>query len=428
MVLAPIVTRGGHASAAREHRALEAPRSRATRSASRNLAPTALTLMVGECLRLPPDRRVDGDAIRDSPRNPSTHWTDRLAVVAMACCGWRQAAGDAERIHQHLTDAMFKRWSRSAWPRCRRHRAAVDTRACVGGQVTLARLAVAAGVNHALMEEQLVPALQDGLLVMDRASAAVQVRHDRILQSLVSRLDAAERAALQLDVARRLAASEHAGIGAEVYLQVWGCCRACECCAWWPYSAMPPRRRASPDWVQIERYAREGLCCWSAPVRHHPHSGMREDQLRLAADRCRAVWPRAPAGSRCVYAQIVANAPDPLHRAERAGRRSAASRSAKARRRCDLAWICARPGLDVPASPGVRSRYRQGHQGARYLVSVDIERCRAAECRDPRALAIARTLNRSIPGYTATPHHVVDDHGSRATVAHAGRRRRLIGP
>jgi len=61
------------------------------------------------------------------------------------------------------------------------------------------------------MQDRLVVALEDGLLVSGQASVdlggTVRFRHDRVMQAAHNRLTAPQRQALHLDLARRLAAS-----------------------------------------------------------------------------------------------------------------------------------------------------------------------------------------------------------------------------
>ena len=87
--------------------------------------------------------------------------------------------------------------------------------ACLGGEVELPALAVAGDRRPADLEEHLLPALEDGLLIMSRTNQTLRFRHDRIQQAAFAR--GAER--LHLPVARRLAVvPDLAGAAAEQYL------------------------------------------------------------------------------------------------------------------------------------------------------------------------------------------------------------------
>lgn len=87
--------------------------------------------------------------------------------------------------------------------------------ACLGGEVALPALAVAAGRPAGEVTADLLGALEDGLLVMSLEDQTLRFRHDRIQQAAFAR----GATDLHLPVARRLAAvPELAGIAAEQYL------------------------------------------------------------------------------------------------------------------------------------------------------------------------------------------------------------------
>ncbi|HWS37943.1 MAG TPA: diguanylate cyclase, partial [Actinoplanes sp.] len=87
--------------------------------------------------------------------------------------------------------------------------------ACLGGEVALPVLAVAADRPAGEVEADLRAALEDGLLVMSLEEQSLRFRHDRIQQAAFAR----GAAALHLPVARRLVGvPELAGTAAEQYL------------------------------------------------------------------------------------------------------------------------------------------------------------------------------------------------------------------
>lgn len=102
--------------------------------------------------------------------------------------------------------------------------------ACLGGEVDITTLAAAAGTDPPGMQQPLVPARANGLLVLHRRDggdggdaddATVRFRHDRIQEAVLSGQEPAARNDLRLDLARRLARHpEFAGIAAEQYLLV----------------------------------------------------------------------------------------------------------------------------------------------------------------------------------------------------------------
>lgn len=98
----------------------------------------------------------------------------------------------------------------------------LQTMACLGGRAELGVLRVAAGVNQRTVEQQLAPALEDGLLVMEEGRPeAVRFRHDRVQEDILRRLRPRRQRSLRLKLARRLAARPGLfAVAAEQYLPV----------------------------------------------------------------------------------------------------------------------------------------------------------------------------------------------------------------
>ena len=86
-------------------------------------------------------------------------------------------------------------------------RRVVEAMACLGGRAELSLLAAATGEPAGVVDQALAPALDEGLLVAEPgAHPAVRFRHDRIREAILGGLDPRRRRALQLAMARRLAA------------------------------------------------------------------------------------------------------------------------------------------------------------------------------------------------------------------------------
>ena len=103
-------------------------------------------------------------------------------------------------------------------------RAMLESMACLGGRAEVSVLQVAAGVPAGVVEQRLAPALEEGLLVTEPgAHPAVRFRHDRAREAILGGLDPQRQQALQLAMARRLAAvPELFAAAAEQYLPVAG--------------------------------------------------------------------------------------------------------------------------------------------------------------------------------------------------------------
>ncbi|HXC60230.1 MAG TPA: diguanylate cyclase [Steroidobacteraceae bacterium] len=376
-----------------------------------NLRPTALVEMLAECLRLSPDdARSLSEAVRPlTGGNPfdTLELIDSLrrdGILLLETQGWRW---DGDRIHQHLegrnVDALVAQRlegipAETTW--------LLDAMACVGGVVPLARLAVASDVPELLIDEQLAPALHEGLLVRDSAQDAVQFRHDRVLQSLVSRLNAEERAGLQLQVARRLAkVPEHAGVAAEIYLQVVDRLNDASECAHVVtlFRGAAAQARLAVNWAQIERYAREGLTLLVRGASRLEPEAVRELRLRLATDHHAALYGMGRlADADAVYRDIILPvASDALQRAD------ASLIQITSLTQRDRPGDAVRLGLDLLRDLGLP--VPADHEAFEAAVETDIDELYAwgrepaethvaqAECRDPHAQAIARTINRCMP-------------------------------
>jgi AAA ATPase domain/Protein kinase domain len=101
-------------------------------------------------------------------------------------------------------------------------RAIVEAMACLGGRAEVGMLQTATAEPLNAVEQMLAPALEDALLVMQSGlQSAVQFRHDRTREVVLSGLPPRQRSTLQLAMARRLAeVPELFAVAAEQYLPV----------------------------------------------------------------------------------------------------------------------------------------------------------------------------------------------------------------
>ncbi|MEV7629496.1 diguanylate cyclase [Actinoplanes sp. NPDC089786] len=97
--------------------------------------------------------------------------------------------------------------------------AALETMACLGGDMAPDLLAAACGRSGEALSATLLPALEDGLLMMEQSSGAVRFRHDRVQQAASARLAPRLRPGFRVQLGRRLAAvPQLRGIAAKQYL------------------------------------------------------------------------------------------------------------------------------------------------------------------------------------------------------------------
>ena len=145
---------------------------------------------------------------------------DRLLTGAAAGWRWDDAAVRAHLGRSEVAGLLAAR--AAALPE--QSRALMESMACLGGRAEVSVLQVAAGVPADVLEQRLAPALDEGLLVMEPgAHPAVRFRHDRTREAILGGLDPQRQQALQLAMARRLAAvPELFAAAAEQYLPVAG--------------------------------------------------------------------------------------------------------------------------------------------------------------------------------------------------------------
>ena len=144
----------------------------------------------------------------------------RVGLLAATAAGWRWDAA-AVRAHLGRSEVAGLLAARAA-ALPEESRQVAEAMACLGGRAELSLLAAATGEPAGVVDQALAPALEEGLLVAEPgAHPAVRFRHDRIREAILGRLEPQRRRALQLAMARRLAAvPELFAVAAEQYLPV----------------------------------------------------------------------------------------------------------------------------------------------------------------------------------------------------------------
>jgi diguanylate cyclase (GGDEF)-like protein len=100
-------------------------------------------------------------------------------------------------------------------------RALLQNMACLGGHVDPAVLQTATGLGAEVLEQQLAPALDSGLLVLEPGLTTLRFRHDRVRERALRRLGIRRERAVRLRMARRLGARPDLfAAAAEQYLPV----------------------------------------------------------------------------------------------------------------------------------------------------------------------------------------------------------------
>jgi predicted ATPase/signal transduction histidine kinase len=141
-------------------------------------------------------------------------------VLTVTGAGWRwdDAAARARLGEPDVAELLAARVA--AMPPT--SRALVEAMACLGGRVEASLLLTATGAPAGVVEQQLAPALAEGVLVVEPGPReTVRFRHDRTREVILDGLDPQRRRALQLAMARRLAEVPHPfAVAAEQYLHV----------------------------------------------------------------------------------------------------------------------------------------------------------------------------------------------------------------
>ncbi|WP_433049120.1 diguanylate cyclase domain-containing protein [Dactylosporangium sp. CS-033363] len=176
-----------------------------------NLPPADLAEFLAEMLRLEPARAAGlAEAVgRHTGGNPYdtvelVNALRRDRVLTLEAEGWRWDP-TAVRGHIGATDVLDLVVARiEALPPATRD--ALQSLACLGGEVELGNVEDAAA---------LVPALEDGLLVLEEQRDVVRFRHDRVQQAAYRMLAPEQRRARHLHIARRVGDDN---LAAEQYL------------------------------------------------------------------------------------------------------------------------------------------------------------------------------------------------------------------
>ena len=177
-----------------------------------NLAPLDLVTMIAEMLHADPAAAA-GLAGLIGPHTSGNPYETvevlnalrRDGVLTAAAGGWRW---DTAVVRAHLGGADVAGLLATrvgALPAASRQ--LVEAMACLGGRTELSVLQAAAGAPAGVVDQVLAPAFAEGLLVAEPGPpAAVRFRHDRTREVVLDGLDSRGRRAVQLAMARRLAA------------------------------------------------------------------------------------------------------------------------------------------------------------------------------------------------------------------------------
>ncbi|GAA3055644.1 AAA family ATPase [Pseudonocardia yunnanensis] len=144
----------------------------------------------------------------------------REGVLSPTAAGWRWDDGAARaRLGESEVGGLLAARVEAMPPTSR---AVVEAMACLGGRVEAGLLQTATAAPAGVVDQQLAPALDEGVLVVEPGlREAVRFRHDRTREVILDGLDPQRRRVLQLAMARRLAeVPQLFAAAAEQYLPV----------------------------------------------------------------------------------------------------------------------------------------------------------------------------------------------------------------
>lgn len=278
---------------------------------------------------------------------------------------------------------------------------------CLGGEVELGLLQLASGLSSVSLEERIAPALEDGLLVLERGLAqhggpagALRFRHDRVQQAVHESGDTTRRNALRMTLARRLARLPARGNEAAAqYLPVWQTLRDPDECHHVIdlFRAAARSARLATAYAIAERYLEAALGLLDVtgqPAAPSPH-------LALEQERHAALYHlgRMEEADR-VYGSIVARCGDPIMLVESACIQiSSLTNRSQARMALALGFDLLRQlGQTVPADD--LGATIPGHLDEFYRWSTQLDAAadlRRPEVGDPRIIAVARLVHQMMP-------------------------------
>jgi predicted ATPase len=197
-----------------------------------SLPPTDLTTLLEAMLRLPPTEALRLAEVLGARTGGNPYDTIELVnalrrdgVLVPAATGWNWDDAAIRRYigRGEVVDLLSSRIARLPGPT----RKLLRTLACLGPDVDVGLLRAAVAIEQAALEDCLAPALEDGLLILDRGGdgpgshrhGTVRFRHDRVQQAAHDGVRPSRRRALHLGIARRLARiSDHGVTAAGQYL------------------------------------------------------------------------------------------------------------------------------------------------------------------------------------------------------------------
>jgi len=389
--------------------------------ALKDLPPAALATLLEEMLRLPPSEAVKlGQAIA-ARTNGNPYDTVELVnalrrdgALVVDDHGWRwddavirTYVGSGDVVHVlAMRIAKLPQNSRDL----------LQIMACLGGEVAIALVEAASGLPSSVIEQGLIPALEDGLLVLEGASERgdfdrsgdVRFRHDRVRQAAYGTLDDQSRSDLHFAIAQRLA--EHPDFrpeAAEQYLAaislVTGPADRVRVAALFADAAA--RARLATSYEAAERFLAAAICLLDAPdVAADRHLIVQLETAWHAALYCLARYEQADDA----FAAIQSKCSDPRELAEATGNQiSSLTNRGRSQDALNLGLhLLSGLGLHPPSIDGnVFDREAAIDAFYEWLPTANVEDdCARPEMSDPTMVVASRLIARLMPAaFNADP-------------------------
>ena len=413
----------------------------------KNLPPAGLEALLREMLRISPEEagRLAGPVGARTGGNPydTVELLNALREEGALVAGTTGWSWDPVAIRRHVglgevVDLLTARIGRLPYPAT----VVLEMLACLGGRAGTDLLATATGLSLARLQEDLAPAVDDGLVVIGpgtdlEGAGTARFRHDRVRQATQERLHSAAARTLHLAIARRLAADPaFPRAAAEQYLQaIEVVTDPIERRIVVTLLRQAAAARRVTDLEATERYLAAATTLLASPALTTGVPDGDQDLAALQIEQHAALFSlgRFDESDR-LYRAIVRRGPDPLD-LYRAACVQISSLTNRARSREALSLgldLLARLGLAVPSRSQVDAEIERGVDDLYRWVEEDTraEDLLRPEVGELRVNAAAEVINRMMPPAYFSDHQVMAwlVLESRRLWAEHGPCRALVGP
>jgi len=386
-----------------------------------DLAPTDLARLIGEMLRLAAPEAAKLSAVIGARTGGNPYDTVELlnalrhdGALVIDEKGWKWNEATIRRFigEGEVVDLLAARIAKLP----RKTQELLQTLACLGSSIELALLEAASGLSPAVLRGRLLPALEDGLLLIEGGgdgssfarAAAVQFRHDRVQQAAYDGIEPTQRATLHLAIARHLAKQPNfQPEAAEQYLAVAGAVRGAEerRRVTRLFHDASIRARRTTNYPIAERFLKAAITLHEPDVSGPEDSALTElETARHAVLYSLARYEEADA----IYAALRSRCTDPLDVTEATcGQIASFCNRGRLRDALTLGLgILAQLGMQPPQGDEAQAQLAERLNGLyAWIAQADVaEESRKPEIDDPSMLAAAKIVGKLLtPAFYSDP-------------------------